>query len=65
MSENDQEASESVNPEYAKFMVLEGSDGTIYQIPLEDLQKYRVSDEGAKAYSRTRASSISCRIKCR
>lgn len=53
------------NAKHAGFMVLQGSDGAIYEIPLDELKKFRVSDDDAKLYSTDRVSSISCRISCK
>ena len=61
----DQGSASGAQIRYEDFMVIEGSDGTVYQIPLADLRKYRVPDDEAKHYPRVQAPSISCRIKCR
>lgn len=65
MANEENEKSAGANAKYADFMVLQGSDGAIYEIPLDELKKFRVSDDDAKLYSTDRVSSISCRISCK
>lgn len=63
MTANQQQPN-AVNPDYTEFMVLEGSDGTIYQIPLADLEKYKITGEDANKISVATSTPLACRMRC-